>query len=290
MIIGCTGNYRKKEFYSILENIHNKFKIPNYKLLLSSDYLNKPIGKIPKSFEITDFDDVIVNSNIVFAIGGDGTILSTLRRMESNIKPILGIHIGGLGFLSECSEENLTNKLNDIIDDKYKIITRTMLEAVVALPRKNKKIFRALNDFVVNQNSYSRIIKVKVNVSGEYLNTYESDGIIISTPTGSTAYSLSAGGPIIEPSVNTLTVTPICSHSLSARPIILDNNNILSLEFNKYDQDIALSVDGQIRISIDNNNKLEIRKAKDLAQFISFKENGYFSTLRSKMGWAGNVR
>ena len=148
----------------------------------------------------------------------------------------------------------------------------------------------ALNDVVVDHGPSARMLKVMAKVSGHYLNTFEGDGVIISTPTGSTAYSLSAGGPIIYPSMDSITVTPICPHSLSARPIVLQSKEIIKLSFPEAYEGISLSIDGQIKVSIDNETQVQILKAQHTAELVSLPSNGYFKTLRTKMGWSGNVR
>ena len=157
-------------------------------------------------------------------------------------------------------------------------------------PNGKEEIYWALNDVVVDHGPSARILKTEVHVSGHYLNTYEGDGLIISTPTGSTAYSLSSGGPIIYPNVDTITVTPICPHSLSARPIVLQPDEKISLHFLDPFDGMALIVDGQIRIKINDQVRVNIVRADHSAKLVNLPSNGYFKTLRTKMGWSGNVR
>lgn len=290
MIIGCTGNYRKQEFYNILEILHNLFKKQNIKFIISSDLEKNKKFNIPSDYKIMEFSKLIQKCDILFAIGGDGTILSTVRRLESLSKPIMGIHIGGLGFLSECTESNLESTIKSILNNKYVVSERMLLELQICSNNGSEKKIRALNDIVVEQGSSARLLKVEVEVSKHYLNTFEGDGVIFSTPTGSTAYSLSAGGPIIYPSLDSITITPICPHSLSARPIVLRPEEVVNLAFPDTLDDISLVVDGQIKVSIKRNSKIRIIKAKHNAKIISMKQNSYFKTLRTKMGWIGNVR
>ena len=165
-----------------------------------------------------------------------------------------------------------------------------LLEVDIAPVNDSKQTLWALNDIVVDHGPSARILKAEVHVSKHYLSTYEADGIIISTPTGSTAYSLSAGGPIIYPSLDTLTVTPICPHSLSARSIVLQPTETITLRFPESHKGRSLAVDGQIRISIDDKTHIKIKRARYFAQLISLPNKGYFKTLRTKMRWSGNVR
>ena len=290
MIIGCTGNYRKEEFYSILQKVHFILKKKNIEFLISSDLEKNTDFKIPHDYTIMEFSQLIEKCDLLFAIGGDGTILSTVRRLGEKMKPIMGIHIGGLGFLSECTEKNLSQSLNHILKKEYLITERMLLEVQITPAKGAKQILWALNDIVLDHGPSARILKVEVQVSSHYLNTFEGDGVILSTPTGSTAYSLSAGGPIIYPSMDSITVTPICPHSLSARPIVLRSSEIISMSFPEPYDGISLAVDGQIKVRIDDQTQIQITKAAHCAQLVSLPENGYFKTLRTKMGWSGNVR
>ena len=165
-----------------------------------------------------------------------------------------------------------------------------LLETQITSPNNSKQIFWALNDIVVDHGPSARLLKVNVQVTDHYLNTFEGDGVIISTPTGSTAYSLSAGGPIIYPSMDSITVTPICPHSLSARPIVLKATETISMSFPKPYEGISLAVDGQIKVPIDDKTQIKIKQAEHCAQLVNLPTNGYFKTLRTKMGWSGNVR
>jgi len=290
MIIGCTGNYRKEEFYVILQKVYSILKDENVEFLISSDLEKNTEFEIPNEYIIMEFLQLVEKCDILFAIGGDGTILSTVRRLEQNMKPIMGIHIGGLGFLSECTEKNLKESINSILNNEYLISQRMLLEVQVSPPNDAIQTLWALNDVVVDHGPSARLLKAEVQVSNHYLNTFEGDGVIFSTPTGSTAYSLSAGGPIIYPSMDSITVTPICPHSLSARPIVLRSTETITMSFPEPYDGISLAVDGQIKILIDDQTQIEIRKAKHSAQIVSLPGNGYFKTLRTKMGWSGNVR
>ena len=288
MVIGCTGNYRKKEYFKIIDKIFNILSKKNIKMHVSSDLL-KGNYKFENNYSLLDFKDIIRKCDVIFAIGGDGTILSTVRRLQNIVKPILGIHIGRLGFLSECVEDNLEHGIDCILKNQYEISNRMLLQVDIE-SKEIKRSLSALNDIVISDSASTRMFSLDVNVSGSYLNTYEGDGIIISTPTGSTAYSLSAGGPIIYPSINSILITPICSHSLSARSIVLESREIIIIDCPDVNNEVGLAVDGQIVIPINNKTKIKIYKSKHKVQLINLHINGYFSTLRTKMGWSGNVR
>ena len=289
MVIGCTGNYRKEEFFKILSLVHKYLYDKNIDIIVSDDFLNYKNKNNEASYKLENFDNLINKSDIIFAIGGDGTILSTVRRLKENKKPIMGIHIGGLGFLSETNKNNLHENINLIINNKYTISERMLLDIVV-YSKKDKFIFQSMNDLVANSASISRMLRVMVKVSNDYLNTFEGDGVILSTPTGSTAYSLSAGGPIIYPSMDSITITPVCPHSLSARPIVIKPEEKIELSFPIENTEILLSIDGQIDKVIDNTYKVKISKSKYTARIIKTLDYNFFKTLRSKMGWSGNIR
>ena len=289
MIIGCTGNFRKAEYYTILERVYAILVKSDIKFLISDDLKKNKDFQIPSSYSLVEFDVITKQADIILAIGGDGTILSTVRRLGKNQKPIMGVHIGGLGFLSECMESNLEKSIHWVLNDKYGISKRMILEARINLNGK-EEIYWALNDVVVDHGPSARILKTEVHVSEHYLNTYEGDGLIFSTPTGSTAYSLSSGGPIIYPALDTITVTPICPHSLSARPIVLQPNENIDLRFLDPFDGMAVIIDGQIRIKLADQVCINISRADHSAQLVNLPSNGYFKTLRTKMGWSGNVR
>ena len=290
MIIGCTGNYRKEEYYTILGKIHRIMRGTDVELIVSSDVIKGSANDISSDYAILEFPVLVEKCDIIFAIGGDGTILSTVRRLEGNLKPVMGIHIGGLGFLSECTESNLEDSIKSIVNNEFIISHRMLLKVRIILKDETKQTLWALNDIVVDHGISSRMQKIMVEVSNHYLNTFDGDGVIISTPTGSTAYNLSAGGPIIHPSMDSIIVTPICPHSLSARPIVLKPQEIIKLNFPSSHEGISLTVDGQIVVPLDDQTLIQICKAQHTAELVCLHNNGYFKTLRTKMGWLGKIR
>jgi len=287
MIITCTGNYRKSQFFNIVNKIAIFFKNDsNFKILLSNEYLSKNIKpKLSKNIVIDTFNSCIKNSDLIFSIGGDGTILSTVRKLNKNQIPILGIHIGNLGFLAQCTDHSLLDALNCIKSNDYKNEKRIILKL-----RINKTEHYALNDIVVDHGNSGRILETKVYIDDKHINNYESDGIIISTPTGSTGYSLSSGGPIISPELDIINITPISSHSLSARPIVLSSKKNINIKFSDKFIDAAITVDGQERVDLAKESNIYINKANHLAILIKLPFNNYISTLKEKLGWSGNSK
>ena len=283
MRFGCTGNFNKASFYTIIEKLEVFFKKNNFELML-----DKKIPYDSSSLTKYDLSTIANKSDLLITIGGDGTILSTIRELGDNKIPIFGIHIGGLGFLTQTNSENCLDSLNEILQNKFSTVDRMLLKTVV--DGKNKQSFYALNDIVIDHGNSPRILETNISISNTHLNKYKSDGIIICTPLGSTAYSLSAGGPIITPWLDVISLTPICPHSLSARPILLPSDDTVLIQFNEEQIGMKITIDGQISFEIDYTTKITVSKSKNMARFIKLDDSDYFLTLRSKMGWSGNVR
>ncbi len=288
MKIGCTGNYLKPEFFTILEKLIPVIKDSGSELILSSRIQSGEDHKFLKDIKVCHLDEILEKCEFMLSIGGDGTIFSTVRQMEDKGIPILGIHIGGLGFLAECSEKNCLDALQTVLTGNYKTVKRMLLKTVIS--GNDDKAYYAINDVVIDHGNSPRILETNVSISGNHLNTYKSDGIIVSTPTGSTAYSLSAGGPIITPWLDVITLTPICPHSLSARTIVLPSTDTIDIRFTDDQTGMAVTIDGQIHFQVDFISKISISKAEFNAQFVKLSDSDYFRTLRTKMGWSGNVR
>ena len=287
MIFGCTGNYQKSDFIDIVESINTYLKERDHEMILASNIVID--RSLPSILEIPTehIENISSKCDVLLSIGGDGTILSTVRQIGKEGIPILGIRIGHLGFLTECTLDDYKTGLHKVINDEYEITERILLEASIG-NHKLKKYY-GLNEISIDRGS-SRILNTNIHVSGNFLNNYQSDGIIFATPTGSTAYSLSAGGPIIYPELEVITVSPVCPHSLSARPIILSSNELISITFSEDQVGMNVTIDGQNSIPVDYSQKITIRKADYTAKFITFPKNGFFERLRTKLLWSGNIK
>ena len=222
--------------------------------------------------------------DILISIGGDGTILSAIRSEYNNEKPILGIHVGQLGFLAEADTENLQKVLRLIKKSKYKIEDRSLFE-VELLDKNIKKKYVCVNDVVVDRGKSARTMEADVYENNLFVSRYKGDGFIISTANGSTAYSLSAGGPIIYPNLDLITITPICSHSLSTRTIVLSGKSNISIHFPDKKVSRTLTIDGQVDFKIKNNMKINISISSKRVYFLLTDESNYFNKLRNKVGW-----
>jgi len=287
MKFGILGNFNKENFYDIFNDLGHFFKDNNINFYLVNNK-RLDLDKISFKENIYEFDSVIKELDIILSIGGDGTIISSIRKCLKYKKPILGLHIGGLGFLAECNKDNYKDKILSIEKGDYYIENRMLLN--VGIPDSNID-YNVINELVIDRRDSARTIKTNVSISNKFVNTYESDGIIFSTPTGSTAYSLSAGGPIVYPNMEIIIITPICPHTLSMRPVIIPSDKVIEVTFeDSGNKELSLTIDGQIQEIISNRMRVLIKKSSYFAYLVKFKEHDYFKTLRNKMSWKGNMR
>lgn len=212
--------------------------------------------------------------DLIVSLGGDGTFLNAAIKFFGKDIPIAGINLGNLGYLSTGSKDELEKILLNILNDGYKVEERIVLEANIG----DKKLY-ALNDVVLNRANYEKMIHVDVSLDGKYMDSYNGDGVIVCTPTGSTAYSLSADGPIVEPIIDAMLITPICSHSLTKRPLIISSDRKVSIKVME-NHSFMLTTDG--RESITGLKSVEIRKAEKTVKVVKLKDNFFFDTLREK--------
>lgn len=269
--------------------------IPNLDKRGSAEVVGK-LGKILKSLNIeafipdnimgTDFkhapeEELYKIADIIITIGGDGTIIRYAKRAAMDNKPILGINAGRVGYLANI-EQNELNLLSKLKTNEFIVEKRMLLCVSIFENGKLVNKFNALNDAVITSGFISRIVDISVTVGGDSIN-YRADGLIISTPTGSTAYSMSAGGPIIDPSTENFCITPICSHSLSAKPILLGAENTVSLKaYSKKRTDIFLTVDGRKVTAIKPFTEVKINKADSFVQLIRLNDRSFYKTLSYK--------
>jgi NAD+ kinase len=223
-------------------------------------------------------------ADVVISYGGDGTMLSAARIMLSTDIPIMGINVGKLGFLAEFSVNQLDKSLNDLMRGNYRVVDRTVIESDFG----EEKIF-ALNDFVIEKKDSSRMITLDGYVNDHYIGSLRADGIIITTPTGSTAYSLSCGGPIITPATEVICLTPISPHSLTLRPLVIPDSSEVALVVSSPTGDASLVADGQIRKIVKNGDTVRIRKSYAKVKLIKPLESSYFDLIRAKLLWAVNL-
>jgi NAD+ kinase len=223
-------------------------------------------------------------SDLLIVLGGDGTLLSMARAVGDLGVPIMGVNLGGLGFLTATTLDEMLPSLEAVLEGRMIVEDRLMLKARVL--RNGAGIFEhmALNDVVITKSAMSRIINLTVSVEGQYATAYRADGLILSTATGSTAYSLSAGGPIVSPALDAIVLTPICSHTLTNRPIVLPASHRIEVTVQS-DQEIMLTVDGQVGVGLREGDIVEVVKAPASTRLVRFPQKDFFSVLRTKLKW-----
>jgi NAD+ kinase len=223
--------------------------------------------------------------DLIIVLGGDGTLISVARQIGDLRIPILGVNLGSLGFMTEITLDEFFPVLEDVLAGKFKLSHRIMLEAVVRRDGKSVGRFRVLNDVVINKGALARILDMKASVNDDYLTTFRSDGLIISTPTGSTAYNLAAGGPIVYPGLHCLLISPICPHMLTNRPIIVSDGVIVKIEVNFEDEEVMFTADGQVGMKLQGGDIVEVRKSRSSTLLVKSPTKSYFEVLRTKLHW-----
>ena len=222
--------------------------------------------------------------DFIIVLGGDGTLLSMARAVGDLGVPLLGINLGGLGFLTATTVEEAVAAVDAYLGGRMAIDERMMLAARVVRRGQSVGEYAALNDVVITKSAMSRIINLEVSVQGEYATAYRADGLIISTPTGSTAYCLSAGGPILFPTMDAVVIVPIASHSLTNRPIVLPGHQRIDVTL-KTDQDVMLTIDGQIGVNLNEHDTVQVEQAASRIRLVRFPRTDFFSVLRTKLKW-----
>jgi NAD+ kinase len=224
----------------------------------------------------------------LLTLGGDGTLLRGARVISPHPVPILGINLGHLGFLTCCNADQLANALMRFARRDYTAESRMALDArVLDVRGVERKKWIALNDVVLHNGGFARVVGLRVAANGEPIATYAADGVVLSTPTGSTAYSLSAGGPVVFPTLETIVVTPVSAHTLAIRPVILPATTEVTLRSEDAPEELLVTVDGQVGTSFFPGETLCVRRAQGDVLIIRFPGTSFFTTLRQKLGWGG---
>ena len=223
--------------------------------------------------------------DLMLVLGGDGTMIATARLIGDQEVPVLGINYGGLGYLAEFRIEELYTALESILSGNYRLDRRVMLAVELRRGNDPPKTSRVLNDVVINKSALARIIEIETYFDRYFVNSFRSDGLIVSTPTGSTAYNLSAGGPVVFPSMNAVVITPICPFTLSNRPIVVPDNAEIELLLKTDNEDVALTLDGQVGFPMEVEDRVVIRKSRTTFNIIQPSNRNYFDVLRDKLRW-----
>ncbi len=266
------------EIKPIFEAIRKEFEDRGIKVYLAKRSATM-IGEIGVAFE-----NMCADSDFLVSLGGDGTLLSLVRRSYTWHKPVVGINAGNLGFLADVTIEEVSNFLDQLFDGRYRIDRRLMIAGHILKSSGAKIEFFALNDVVISSPIPSKMVIVNASIEQERFNTYRGDGLIISTPTGSTAYNLAAGGPVIYPLTRAFVITPVLAHSLTnQRPLLVPSDFAIELDTEKYDA--IATIDGQERYEIEEGDRVFIAVAREDTKLLHRQERNYFAVLRDKLHW-----
>ena len=244
---------------------------------------------MPSGASAASAERLVERSDLIVVLGGDGTMLATARRVADRGTPVLGVNFGTLGYLTEFTDESLFPALEDVVHGEYTTDPRVMIECTVDRRGRPVEHAIALNDVVVTKSAIARIIEVDCWIDGRFVTYYRADGLIVSTPTGSTAYNLSAGGPILIPSMGAFVLNPICPHTLSNRPLVVPDSVTIELRQRSSGEEVMLTIDGQIGMKLAVNDEIRLRKSASTFNVITPRDRNYFEVLRGKLRWGGKI-
>jgi len=278
--IGIISKPRKKDAGPILSKLVQWLKDRNIAPLMDQETAG-----------LIDFDsshkkpDIPALSDFIIVLGGDGTLISVARLIGGRGTPILGVNLGSLGFLTEVTLDEVYPLLEKILLGEMRIDERWTLEVSVQRGDRELTKYTVLNDVVINKGALARMILMETVIDGKYLNTYRADGLIISTPTGSTAYSLSAGGPIIHPKVGAIIISPICPHTITNRPIVVRDDVMVEVTLRSENEDVLVTLDGQEGYPLQYLDKVVVKKSTNFIRLITSPDKDYYEVLRQKLRW-----
>jgi NAD+ kinase len=266
--------------------------LPEILALLASEAprLGLELSYEPSLLELARGGETLTHAgglDALISLGGDGTLLRAARFLDGADVPIMGVNLGKLGFLTSCRGKDFAKMLPRLAKGQYQMDSRMTLEANPTGTATSSPRMRALNDVVLHKGGFARVLRLRVAVNREEIGTLAADGIVISTPTGSTAYSLSAGGPIVAPTVDSILITPVSPHTLAVRPILLPPDAVITVQPEDAPQEVLVTVDGQVGTSLGTGQGLSIRSSADRVKIVRFTGTTYIGRLRRKLGWGG---
>lgn len=290
MKVGIVANITKESVMEVVATFIRKLKDNKLDYLLTHS-LNERDGKVKIEIDdefIVDDSDLYQQSDLIISFGGDGTMLATAFNAQKFDKPVLGINLGKLGFLVEADVAHLDVVIDSIKNKKYTIEERMIIEGNCSDYECEKMI--AINDLVIDKGGWPKMIELTVWVDGEYVTTFTADGLIAATPTGSTGYSISVGGPIVNPKADVITLSPISPHSLTIRPIVLPSKSEITIKADSLHRDIKVNCDGQRSYSFPPPMEVIIKKSEKSLKLVHTSLTTYFQTLRTKLLWGIDTR
>ena len=290
MRIGIHGRDFQAKSSRFIEKLLDKLVHYNAEIWMSSKFVKQVSSKVLHKVKHKTFErgDNLKSLDFFFSLGGDGTMLDSVTYIGKGEVPILGINTGRLGFLATTSRDTADTALDALFKGDYKVESRTLLK-LISTPKLFGSVNFALNDFTIMKKDTSSMITVHVHLDGELLNSYWADGIIVSTPTGSTGYSLSCGGPLVYPKSESFIITPVSPHNLGSRPIVIADNSEISFQIEGRSKKYLVSLDSRFE-TIDDSARLIVKKEKFKAKLVILPGHHYFKTLRQKLNWGVDVR
>lgn len=281
--IGIMANCRKAEAKAVLKHLAHQAHVLRLSLLVC----DATASLLPAAKKVAP-RVMARRADAIIALGGDGTMLQAAHVLDYADTPILGVNLGNLGFLTSVTVEQFEQGLEAMVQGRFTLSNRTIVECVVRRGRRTMGSFRALNDVVVGWGQSARIIGFEVRVDGALMTSYRGDGLIISTPTGTTGHSLSAGGPILHPETPALLINVICPHALTARPMVVPDSATLEVTVTETAKPLLLSVDGQEEFQVHKDDVLAVRRSARTVRFVHLPGYNYFSVLSQKLHWRGS--
>lgn len=289
MKFGIRGNIAKPELAEVVANLLKHFDKKNIGYIVDSEmegFLKKHLKRTLGKNIFGNSKQLVGKSDFIISIGGDGTFLSTAKIVKDSGIPIIGVNLGKLGFLAETPVNRIMNFVNEIIQNKFIIEERSVLTAL----SPSKKKIHGLNEIVINQSGLVRTITITVYYNKQHVITYLADGLIVSTPTGSTGYSLSSGGPIVNPMSDVILLTPMCPHTLTARPLVLPDSGVLKIIVRTKDRTIMVTADGNQNFKLTKQSEISISKANFKIKLAKSLKSNYFHILNQKLLWGKDIR
>jgi len=291
MTIAIFGSPYPEHFSKYIQHLIKRLETEHINLIIEEEFSiflenNVRFNKSISTFN--SYETLKNKADFLFSIGGDGTLLKAVTYVRDSDIPILGINTGRLGFISSISADQIDEAITDVLKGNYKINERTVLELSTGNNLFKDKNF-ALNEVAISKKDTSSMIRIDAYVDDEFLNTYWADGLVVSTPTGSTGYSLSCGGPIIMPGTNNIIITPNAPHNLNVRPIVIDGNSVVKLKVEDREQLALVSLDSRSR-AFDSETELIIKKASFKTKLVQPQNNSFISTIRHKLMWGLDKR
>ena len=287
---GIVANKRKPDIGKLISGLASWLEARNVSPLVWDD-----LAGVLEGYDLRPLEEVAGQSDIVIALGGDGTLLRAARAVGDRMIPVLGVNVGSLGFLTEVTVDEMYESLEEILGGGFRYEDRMNVDGAVFRDGRQIESVTALNDIVINKGALSRVIEIKLAVDCGYVTTYTADGLIISTPTGSTAYSLSAGGPIVNPAMDAIIATPICPHTLAVRPMILAPTQELSVDLwaghsLHGEPEVKLTVDGQVGLDLLSGDRIVFTRSEQKSRLVLSGYRTFYEVLSSKLKWGDTRR